>query len=248
MLEVNNASKWFGGNPVLKDISFTIQKGEIVGLIGPNGAGKTTFINLLTGYYMPEEGRVFYRGEDITHLSPAKRVKMGILRTFQLVHVFDNLTVFQNLGLAYFRKREEKPLSMKMFFTSLDLPDITSKAEQTMKMMELSHLRNELAANLPLGSKKRLELAMSFIADPAVVVFDEPFSGLSDHEIDEVVDVLKRYTHDKTILLIEHKVSKLEDFVDRLAVMHEGEIISCGECQATLADPEVRRCYWKLET
>lgn len=248
VLVTQGVTKRFGDFVAVHNVDFDLVENETLGIIGPNGAGKTTFINLLTGYYMPEEGRVFYRGEDITHLSPAKRVKMGILRTFQLVHVFDNLTVFQNLGLAYFRKREEKPLSMKMFFTSLDLPDITSKAEQTMKMMELSHLRNELAANLPLGSKKRLELAMSFIADPAVVVFDEPFSGLSDHEIDEVVDVLKRYTHDKTILLIEHKVSKLEDFVDRLAVMHEGEIISCGECQATLADPEVRRCYWKLET
>jgi ABC-type branched-subunit amino acid transport system ATPase component len=114
-------------------------------------------------------------------------------------------------------------------------------------MMELTSMRNEVAANLSLGSKKRLELAMSFISDPKVVVFDEPFSGLGDQEIDEVIQVLKKYTHNRTILLIEHKVSKLEDFVDRLAVMHEGQMICCGECQATLNDPEVRRCYWKLE-
>jgi len=80
------------------------------------------------------------------------------------------------------------------------------------------------------------------------VIFDEPFSGLGDQEIDEVIEVLKKYTHDKTVLIIEHKVSKLEEFVDRLAVMHEGEIICCGECEETLNDPEVRRCYWKLET
>jgi branched-chain amino acid transport system ATP-binding protein len=248
VLVTKGVTKRFGAFVAVKNVDFELAEKETLGIIGPNGAGKTTFINLLTGYYLPEEGQVFYNGEDITHLSPAKRVKMGILRTFQLVHVFDNLNVFQNLGLAYFRKREDKPLSMRMFFTSLRQPDIASKAQETMEMMELSHLRDEVAANLPLGSKKRLELAMSFISDPKVVVFDEPFSGLSDHEIDEVIQVLKKYTHDKAILLIEHKVSKLEDFVDRLAVMHEGEIISCGECQATLNDPEVRRCYWKLET
>ena len=89
---------------------------------------------------------------------------------------------------------------------------------------------------------------MAFVSDPQVIVLDEPFAGLGDQEIDEVVAVLKQYAHDKTILLIEHKVSKLEDFVDRLAVMHEGEIICCGACEATLNDPEVRRCYWKLDT
>lgn len=241
-------TKRFGDFVAVNKVDFELIEREILGIIGPNGAGKTTFINLLTGYYAPEEGQVYYRGEDITHLSPARRVKRGIVRTFQLVHVFDNLSVAENLGLAYFRKKENKAFSIRMFYTSLRDSDIASRIQETMELMELDSMRNEVAANLPLGSKKRLELAMSFISDPKVVVFDEPFSGLSDNEIDEVVQVLKKYAHDKTILLIEHKVSKLEDFVDRLAVMHEGEIISCGECQATLDDPEVRRCYWKLET
>jgi branched-chain amino acid transport system ATP-binding protein len=113
-------------------------------------------------------------------------------------------------------------------------------------MLELDHLRNEVVGNLPLGSKKRLELAMAFVSDPRVVVFDEPFSGLGDQEIDEVVKVLKKYTHDKTILVIEHKVSKLTEFADRLAVMHEGRIICCGDCEETLRDPDVRRSYWKI--
>ncbi len=247
VLMTRGVTKRFGDFIAVNRVDFELQEKETLGIIGPNGAGKTTFINLLTGYYPPEEGQVFYKGEEITHLSPARRVERGILRTFQLVHVFDNLSVLENLGLAYFRKKEEKPLSLRMFFTSLRQPEIASKTKEAMEMMELGHLRNEVAANLSLGSKKRLELAMSIVSDPEVVVFDEPFSGLSDHEIDEVIQAIKRYTHDKTILLIEHKVSKLEDFVDRLAVMNEGEIICCGECQATLNDPEVRRCYWKLE-
>jgi branched-chain amino acid transport system ATP-binding protein len=248
VLVTKGVTKRFGDFLAVNKVDFEMQSRETLGIIGPNGAGKTTFINLITGFYTPEEGQVFYHGEDITHLSPARRVKRGISRTFQLVHVFDNLTVFENLGLAYFRKKEDSPFSFQMFFSTLRGSGINLKVQESMEMLELDHHRDELVGNLPLGSKKRLEIAMAFISGPEFVVFDEPFSGLGDQEIDEVIGVLRKYAHDKTILLIEHKVSKLEDFVDRLAVMHEGEIICCGECQATLNDPEVRRCYWKLET
>jgi branched-chain amino acid transport system ATP-binding protein len=248
VLMAKGVTKRFGDFTAINQVDLEMESKETLGIIGPNGAGKTTFANIITGFYPPDEGKVFSEGEDITALSPAKRVKRGIVRTFQLVHVFDNLSVFENLGLSYFRKRENKPLSFRMFYSTLRQHGIAQKIEESMEMLELDHLRDETVANLPLGSKKRLELAMAFVSDPRIVIFDEPFSGLGDHEIDEVVVVLKKYTHDKTILVIEHKVSKLEEFVDRLAVMHEGEIICCGECESTLADPEVRRVYWKLET
>jgi len=248
VLMTQGVTKRFGDFTAVNKVDFEMESKETLGIIGPNGAGKTTFINLITGFYPPEEGRVFSEGEDITDLSPARRVKRGIVRTFQLVHVFDNLSVFDNLGLSCFRQRENKSLSFRMFVSTLREPSIAEKVEESLEMLELNHLRNEIVGNLPLGSKKRLELAMAFVSDPRIVVFDEPFSGLGDQEIDEVVGVLKKYTHDKTILVIEHKVSKLEEFVDRLAVMHEGEIICCGDCEETLNDPEVRRCYWKLET
>lgn len=247
VLITKGVTKRFGDFVAVKNVDFELQSKETLGIIGPNGAGKTTFINLITGFYLPEEGKVYYKGEDITHLTPARRVKRGIVRTFQLVHVFDNLTVFENLGLSHYRNKENSAFSFRMFISSLRQSEIARKVDDLLEMFELDHLRGEFVSSLPLGSKKRLELAMSFASDPQIIVFDEPFSGLGDQEIDEVVGVLKKYTHDKTLLVIEHKVSKLEEFVDRLAVMHEGEIISCGECQATLNDPEVRRCYWKLE-
>ena len=248
VLTTQGVTKRFGDFTAVSKVDFELQDKETLGIIGPNGAGKTTFINLISGFYPPEEGRVFYHGEDVTSLSPARRVKRGIARTFQLVHVFDNLSVYENLSLSYYRKRENKPFTFKMFINSLRRHDIGAKVQDTLEMLELSHLKDEIVSNLPLGSKKRLELAMAFVSDPEILIFDEPFSGLGDQEIDEIVGVLKRFTHDKTILLIEHKVSKLEEFVDRLAVMHEGEIICCGDCESTLNDPEVRRCYWKLET
>lgn len=241
-------TKRFGDFTAVNNVDFELNEKETLGIIGPNGAGKTTFINLISGFYPPEEGRVFFNGKDVTQLSPAQRVKLGIARTFQLVHVFDNLSVYENLGLSYYRKRENKAFTFRLFTSSLRQEDIRQKVDAALEMLELDHLKNEIVGNLPLGSMKRLEIAMAFVADPDIVIFDEPFSGLGDQEIDEVVGVIKKYTHDKTILVIEHKVSKLEDFVDRLAVMHEGEIICCGDTESTLTDPEVRRCYWKLDT
>lgn len=248
VLMTEGVTKRFGDFVAVNKVDFEMESKETLGIIGPNGAGKTTFINIITGFYPPDEGKVLSEGEDITHLSPARKVELGIVRTFQLVHVFDNLSVFENLGLSYFRQRENKPLSFRMFISSLRQPSIAEKVQESLEMFDLEQLKDEAVASLPLGSKKRLEVAMAFVSDPRIVIFDEPFSGLGDHEIDEVVEVLKKYTHDKSILVIEHKVSKLEEFVDRLAVMHEGEIICCGDCETTLNDPEVRRCYWKLET
>ena len=248
VLMTQGVTKRFGDFTAVNKVDFEMDERETLGIIGPNGAGKTTFINIITGFYPPEEGRVFSEGEDITHLSPAMRVERGIARTFQLVHVFDNLSVFENLGLSHFRKRENKPLPFRMFISTLREPSIAARVREALEMLELDNLRDEIVGNLPLGSKKRLEIAMLFASDPRIVIFDEPFSGLSDQEIDEVVGVMKKYTHDKTILVIEHKVSKLEEFVDQLAVMHEGEIICCGDCETTLSDPEVRRSYWKVES
>jgi branched-chain amino acid transport system ATP-binding protein len=239
VLTTQGVTKKFGDFVAINNVDFELENKETLGIIGPNGAGKTTFINLLSGFYPPEEGRVFYHGQDITEFSPAKRVKLGITRTFQLVHVFDNLSVYDNLGLSFYRKKTDKPFTFGMFSSSLRQRKIRQKVNESLEMLELDHLRNETVASLPLGSKKRLEIAMAFVSDPEIVIFDE--------EIDEVIAVLKKYVHDKTILVIEHKVSKLEEFVDRLAVMHEGEIIACGDCQATLNDPQVRECYWKLE-
>ena len=248
VMATQGVTKKFGDFVAINNVDFELENKETLGIIGPNGAGKTTFINLLSGFYPPEEGRVFYHGQDITDLSPAKRVKLGITRTFQLVHVFDNLSVYENLGLAVYRKNTDSAFTLGMFSSSLRQNAIKPKVDESLEMLELNHLRDEAVASLPLGSKKRLEIAMAFVSDPEIIIFDEPFAGLGDQEIDEVVGVLKKFTHDKTILVIEHKVSKLEEFVDRLAVMHEGEIIACGECQATLSDPRVRECYWKLET
>jgi branched-chain amino acid transport system ATP-binding protein len=246
ILITKGITKYFGDFIALNGVDFEIKENEAVGIIGPNGAGKTTFLNIITGYYMPDKGTVYAEGVDITGLSPAKRAALKIARTFQLVHVFDSLSVYDNVALAYFREKKGKALPLSIFSSSLHQPSVDQKVREHLDVFELAHLIDETVGNLPLGSKKRLELAMAFAAEPKVLLLDEPFAGLGDQEVDEIVDVLKRHTHNKTILVVEHKVSKLTDFVDRLAVLNAGEIISYGDCEQTLNDPEVRRCYWKV--
>jgi ABC-type branched-subunit amino acid transport system ATPase component len=246
VIRTEKVTKRFGDFVAVDHVDFVINRNETIGIIGPNGAGKTTFLNLLTGFYIPEEGTVFHERKDITRDSPEKRVAAGIIRTFQLVRVFDNLSVYENMGLAYYRKKKGSALPLHMFVSNLNHPEIRHQVHESLEMFELGHLAEETVGNLSLGSKRRLEIAMAFIANPTILALDEPFSGLGDLEIDEVIRVFKKYTHQKTILIVEHKISKLVDIVDRLAVMHEGKIIATGLPKETLEDPEVRRVYWKV--
>jgi branched-chain amino acid transport system ATP-binding protein len=246
VIKVEKVTKRFGDFVAVDRVDLVIHRNETLGIIGPNGAGKTTFLNLLTGLYTPEEGAVFYEGKKISHDSPEKRVAAGILRTFQLVRVFDNLNVYENMALAYYRKKKGSSLSFHMFVSNLHHHDIQEKVKESLEMFELGHLAQEGVGSLSLGSKRRLEIAMAFVANPIVLALDEPFSGLSDMEIDEVIRVFRKYSHQKTILIIEHKISKLVGIVDRLAVMHEGKIVASGPPKETLENPEVRRVYWKV--
>ncbi len=246
IIKAEKATKRFGDFVAVDRIDFVIHQDETIGIIGPNGAGKTTFLNLLTGFYTPDEGAVFYRGKEITGDSPEKRVAAGIVRTFQLVRVFDNLTAYENMALAYYRKKRRSSFPLHMFIASLDHRDIQQQVNESLEMFELSHFSAERVGNLSLGSKRRLEIAMAFVANPIILALDEPFAGLSDLEIDEVIRVFRKYSHQKTILIVEHKISKLIDIVDRLAVMHEGKIIASGPPKETLEDPEVRRVYWRV--
>jgi len=245
-LKIVDVTKVFGDFTAVRNVNLNVEEGESVGIIGPNGAGKTTLLNIITGRYIPESGSVYFKKKDITHLRPEKRVNMGILRTFQLVHVFDNLSVYKNLALSIYRKEQARLFPPSIFFKTLYYAGTREKVSQSLRVFDLMTERNEMAGSLSLGSKKKLELAMACIADPAILLLDEPFAGLGDQEIDEILDILKAYKQGKTVVVIEHKISKLTQVVDRLAVMHEGEIIACGPCEETLNHPEVRKSYWKI--
>ncbi|MDX9799732.1 MAG: ATP-binding cassette domain-containing protein [Spirochaetia bacterium] len=248
IFETKNVSKIFGLFKAVDNVDFSIKENDAVGIFGPNGAGKTTFINILTGEYIPEEGRVFFQGEDITSMKSEKRVAKGIVRTFQLVHVFDNITAFENLALSIYRKMENKSMPLNLYNTNFKKHNkITEKVEEALRVFSLEKESSQIVGNLSLGSQKRLEIAMAWISDPHVFILDEPFAGISDHEIDEIIEILKKQLHKKTIIIVEHKLSKLTEIVDTLCVMHEGKMIASGPCEETLNNPVVRKSYWKIE-
>jgi len=247
ILSTRGATKRFGAFRAVDGVDLDVEENETVGIIGPNGAGKTTFLNVLTGRYIPESGTVFFRGENVTHQKPENRVASGVLRTFQIVQVFDNLTVYENMALSYYRKKEKSSLPFSMFFTNLyKRKDIVAAVDESLAIFDITQEREMLVSSLSLGSKKKLEIAMAWVADPDVIILDEPFSGVGDQEIDEILTIMQGIRHKKTIILVEHKISKLTGLVDKLAVMHEGRLIAVGPFEKTINDPAVRESYWKI--
>ncbi len=247
ILSTKGVLKRFGAFHAVDGIDLDVQENETVGIIGPNGAGKTTFLNVLTGRYPPEAGSVFFRGHDITRQKPEQRVGSGIMRTFQIVHVFDDLTVHENMALSYYRKREKSALPISMFFTNLYRQrDIVAAVEEALSTFDLLAAREMVVRSLSLGSKKKLEIAMAWVADPDVLILDEPFAGIGDQEIDGILAILQRIRHRKTIILVEHKISKLSGLVDKLAVMHDGKLIAVGPFEKTINDRAVRESYFKI--
>ena len=246
IIRAEAVSKGFGGLPAVDRVSYRLHQNEVAGIIGSNGAGKTTFFNLLTGYYLPDAGVIYYKGTDITRTTPQERVARGMMRTFQLTSTFDNLTVIDNLVLAFFRAYRKSSL-LQLVLNTCKRHRTDDRIGAALDTFDLQNVRDRQVKHLGLGEKRRLEIAMAILAEPALLLLDEPFAGLANTEIDGVLDILRRHVGKQTILVVEHKISHVQDFLQRLTVMHEGRIIADGGCEECLQHPEVRRSYWQIE-
>jgi branched-chain amino acid transport system ATP-binding protein len=247
IIKTENVTKRFGELVAVDRVNYVLRENEVAGIVGSNGAGKTTFFNLITGYYPPDEGTIRYKGEDITHVSAEKRVDMGMMRTFQLTATFDNLTVIDNLVVSFYRAHKSSAL-FPLLLTTLKRYRKEEKIAESLETFELQNESNRQVKHLSLGEKRRLEIAMAILAEPRVLLLDEPLAGLAELEIKDVLGVLRKHIGKQTILIVEHKISQVEDFLQRLTVMHEGRVIADGACEECLRDPEVRRSYWQIET
>jgi branched-chain amino acid transport system ATP-binding protein len=225
-------------------VKFSIKKDEVTGIIGPNGSGKTTLFNLLSGFFPPTEGRITFLGENITHIPPHERVMKGMVRTFQLVSVFNSMTVWENLVLSSIRFKEKHTSPRKFFFSSTKNEEILENCLMALKLVGIQSKARTLTSELSYGSKRMLEIGIALSLNPKLLLLDEPLSGLSDGEISEVFDLLQQIKKDLTLVIIEHKLSKIVNLVDRLCVMNEGNFICEGEPDHVLCDPSVRECYW----
>ncbi|MCL4746680.1 MAG: ABC transporter ATP-binding protein [Burkholderiaceae bacterium] len=244
MIEARELTRRFGSQVALDRVSLSFPEGKACGIIGPNGSGKSTLFNLLTGQLPASGGRIEFRGEDITTLAPQDRVALGMARTFQLVSVFDSLSAWENLVLSTLRfaGRSERPLSF--YFAAAQRKEILEDCRRCIERVGLQAKAGARTSELSYGDKRMLEIGIALSLKPRVLLLDEPLAGLSDHEIGAVVELLQQMKQVCTLIIIEHKISKIMDLVERLSVLNDGSLICEGSPQAVLDDPEVRACYW----
>jgi branched-chain amino acid transport system ATP-binding protein len=247
ILATNSLTKQFGGLTAVNGIDLQVGAGDVVGVIGPNGSGKTTLFNLISGFFHPNAGEVFFQGADITRLPAHKRVQMGMVRTFQLVSVFDSLTVRENLVLSSMRQLAGHMRIVKFFFGQADSASIYENCRVALHQVGLEDRADHPTSSLSYGDKRMLEIAIGLSLQPKLFLLDEPFSGLSDHEIGLVLELLFRVKERLALVVIEHKISKILGLVKRLCVMNYGQMICEGDPQKVLCDPEVTECYWGTE-
>lgn len=247
LLEVKNLGISFGGLRAVDDFEVTIKKGQLYGLIGPNGAGKTTVFNLLTGVYKPSEGIITLDGVNITGLKTIEINKAGIARTFQNIRLFKELSVIDNVkaGLHNHYKYStfEGILRLPGFFKTEKA--MTEKAMELLKVFELENEADYLAANLPYGKQRKLEIARALATDPKLLLLDEPAAGMNPNETMELMNTIRfvRDNFDMTILLIEHDMKLVSGICEELTVLNFGRILAQGATSTVLNDPQVITAY-----
>jgi branched-chain amino acid transport system ATP-binding protein len=232
VLELMNVRKIFGGLVAVDDVSFSIGKQEIVGLIGPNGAGKSTIINLIMGVYNTDAGQIFYDGENITNSRPDEVVKRGIARTFQVEKPLLNMTVRGNVMIGAMLHEPDHDAAM-------------AAAERIVERVGLERVAHQLAKNVTAQDRKRLELARILATRPSVLLLDECMAGLTQPEIDQILDLLRQFRSEGlSMLIIEHVMHAVMNVSDRVIVLDYGKLISQGIPDDVVNDPAVIEAYF----
>jgi branched-chain amino acid transport system ATP-binding protein len=244
ILEVQNLSKHFGGLTALNNVSFAVKKGEIFGIIGPNGSGKTTLINCISGFVRPDEGRIYFKGRDITGLPPHKIANYGLARTFQIVRPYYSLPAYKNLIIPLFSPRARKMGGWRGGGKYGDRDAVAVDILEELGFERDSRVPYKLASSLPAGYQKRLELARCLALRPELIMCDEIFAGLSMSEVATLVPLIEKLKMEGlTLIMIEHRLKELFKLADRVMVLHFGEKIMEGEPYEVIEDERVKKAY-----
>jgi branched-chain amino acid transport system ATP-binding protein len=242
VLETHDLTIRFGGHAAVDGVSCAFHPGTLTAIVGPNGAGKTTYFNLISGQLPATAGRVSLFGEDVSTLSAPQRTKRGMGRAFQLTSLFPRLTVLENVRLAVQSRAGLGRDVLSMWRRHVELVE---KAEHYLERVALVDRREMLAAALPHGDQRKLEVAILLALEPDVFMFDEPTAGMSVDEVPVILDLIRQVkAHgDKTILLVEHKMDVVRSLADRIVVLHQGRLVADGAPAEVIASPIVQEAY-----
>ncbi len=251
LLNIENLSIQFGGLKAVDDVSFHIDKSELLGLIGPNGAGKTTVFNMISGFYRCDSGQIKFETQDLTHANASEVNHFGLARTFQNIRLFKNLSVLENVLMALQQRNHNG--SFKDWFSSLfNTPthrklelNLKTEALELLKIFELDKLAEEEAGSLPYGAQRKLEIVRALATKPKLLMLDEPAAGMNHQETQEL-NMLIRFIKEKfnlTILLIEHDMKLVMNICDRIVVLNRGKKIADGLPSEIKCLPEVIEAY-----
>ena len=240
ILETKNLYHDYSGLKVLFDVNIQIKTGERHAIIGPNGAGKTTLFNVITGTYRPSEGDVYFQGKEITGFAPNELVRLGMGRSFQITSTFSRLTAFENIRMGILSKR-------RIRFNMLKLLDkmeaVTRETEEVLKRINLDGERDIPASQLSYGKSRSLEISMALATDPDLVMLDEPTAGMSVDETHNAVELIRRLTEGKTMVIIEHDMDVVFSLADRITVLHLGAILTSGTPNEIRENQAVKDAY-----
>lgn len=240
ILETRNLTKEFKGFVAVNDVNLKVRKGSIHALIGPNGAGKTTVFNLITRFLPPTSGRISFKGVDITDERPAQIARRGVIRSFQISAVFPHLTVLENVRIGLQRKLGT---SFHFWKPEKTLDVLNDRAMELLESVDLAPFASIITVELPYGRKRALEIATTLAMDPELMLLDEPTQGMGHEDVALIVELIRRVSANRTVLMVEHNLSVVADLSDIITVLQRGSVLAEGPYAEVSKDPQVLEAY-----
>ena len=221
-------------------IDLEVKQGEKHAIIGPNGAGKSTFFNMITGKYKPTSGKISFKGHDITGKPPYKVARLGIARSFQIINIFPKLTVYENVRNAVVSRFNKRFNWVSLLSRNAVIQEET---EKILEMLKLSSRRDSRANVLSYGEQRELEIALTLATNPDLIMLDEPTAGLNTEETRRAIDLIRRVTEGKTLIIVEHDMDVVFNLADRISVIHYGKILASGPPDEIRNSEQVKKAY-----